>query len=101
MEDEMDRDAEEENEQLQPVDCEPVGWISTDELEDELFNAIMMDSLARGDDESEEIEEIDDFFEGDDDYEDEGERRRALLSLLGTLKPDLAELLGGPPADHR
>jgi len=40
--------------------------------------------------------EIDDYFEGNDDDEGEVEKRRLLLRLLCFLRPQLAELFGGP-----
>ena len=81
------------------MNCDSVGWISTEQLEDELFNSIMADSSPGCDDQSEGFEEIDDSFDGDDEYEDEAEQRRSTLRLLATLRPQLAELLGGPPAE--
>jgi hypothetical protein len=98
MDDTRDRDAEEGKEQLQPADCEPVGWMTTEELEAELFNAIMADSSGTGDEESEDFEEVDDYLDGDEEYEDEAEVRRSTLMILATLRPQLAELLGGPSA---
>ena len=95
----MDWDAEDGKERLQPVDCDPVGWISTEQLEDELFNAIMMDSSPGGDEESEDFEEVDDYLDGDEECEGEAEQRRSALRLLTTLRPRIAELLGGPPAE--
>ena len=99
MDDTRDRDAEDGKEQLQPADCDPVGWMTTEELEAELFNAIMADSSATIDEESEEFGEVDDYLDGDEEFEDEAEQRRSTLSLLATLRPQLAELLGGPPAE--
>ncbi|MGD0098244.1 MAG: hypothetical protein ABSB60_17305 [Terracidiphilus sp.] len=99
MEDAMNWDAEDGKEQLPPMNCDSVGWISTEQLEDELFNSIMADSSPGCDDQSEGFEEIDDSFDGDDEYEDEAEQRRSTLRLLATLRPQLAELLGGPPAE--
>jgi hypothetical protein len=99
MDDTRDRDADDGKDRLQSVGCDPVGWMTTDELEAELFNAIMADSSASSDDESEEFDEVDDYLDGDEEYEDEVEQRRSTLSLLATLRPRLAELLGGPPAE--
>jgi hypothetical protein len=99
VDDTRDRDAEDGNEQLQPADCDPVGWMTTDELEAELFNAIMADSSASSDEESEDFEGVDDYLDGDEECEDEVEQRRSTLRVLATLRPQLAELLGGPPAE--
>ena len=99
MDDTRDRDAENGKGRLQPVDCDPVGWMTTDELEAELFNAIMADSSGTGDEESEEFEDVDDHFDSDEENEDEAEQRRSALRVLATLRPQLAELLGGPPTE--
>jgi hypothetical protein len=99
MDDTRDRDAEDGNEQLQPADCDPVGWMTTEDLEAELFNAIMADSSGTDDEESEELEDVDYHFEGDEEHEDDAELRRSTLRVLATLRPQLAELLGGPPAE--
>ncbi|MGA2351341.1 MAG: hypothetical protein ABSF70_12980 [Terracidiphilus sp.] len=97
MDNTMDWDARDRKEQPQPVDCYPIGWISTEELEDELFNAVMMDFSTRIDEEA--FEEVDDYLDGDEEFESEAEQRRSTLTLLATLRPRLAELLGGPPAE--
>ena len=55
MDDAMDWDAEESEERPQQIDCYPISWITTDELEDELFNAIMIDFSASNDEESEDF----------------------------------------------
>jgi hypothetical protein len=99
MDDTRDRDAEDGNEQLQPADCDPVGWMTTEALEAEIFNAIMADSSGTGDEESEDFEDVDDHFDGDEENEDEAEQRRSALRVLATLRPQLSELLGGPPAE--
>ena len=99
MDDTRDRDAEDRKDRLQPVDCDPVGWMTTEEMEAELYNAIMADSSATIDEESEDFEEVDDYLDGDEECEDEVEQRRSTLSLLATLRPQLAELLGGPLAE--
>lgn len=80
--------------------CVPPGWMSTGELEHELFTAILEESLASrvtGDDGR--FRAIDAYFAGDDN-ETEGERRRSLLRLLSWIRPQLADLLGVPPADE-
>ncbi|MFP5235948.1 MAG: hypothetical protein ACLGSD_08585 [Acidobacteriota bacterium] len=80
--------------------CDPPGWMSTSELEDELFTAILEESSAasvNGDDGR--FRAMDTYFAGDD-YETEGERRRSLLRLLSRIRPQLADLLGGQPANE-
>ncbi len=86
-------------EQLQSAGYQAVGCLTNSELEDLLFNEIMADSSASSDEESEDFEDVDDYFEGDDENEDEAEQRRSTLRVLATLRPQLAELLGGPPAE--
>ncbi|MGB7548578.1 MAG: hypothetical protein WBM14_12575 [Terracidiphilus sp.] len=81
----------------QSLEYDPPDWISTDQLETELWNAIMEDSSGSCD-EDEVFEEIDDSLD-DDDYEDEAEQRRSTLRLLSMMRRQLAELLGGPPAE--
>lgn len=73
----------------------PPAWLSTDELEDELLAAIQ----ASGGEENPALAIIDEYFSGDDEFEHEVEHRRVLLWLLSFLRPRLANLLGGPPAD--
>ena len=78
-------------------DYEPPGWLSTEELEDELFLAVVADSnrpraQAR-------FQRIDDYFAADKP-ETEVQYRRSLLRLLADLRPQLAELIGGPRKDE-
>jgi len=98
MEDTMDWDSEDRIERPQQVDYHPPDWVTTDQLDTELWNAIMGDFSTGSDEESDDIEKIDGLI-GEDDYEDEDEQRRSSLRLLATLRPQLAELLGGPPAE--
>jgi hypothetical protein len=75
------------------IDYEPPGWLSTEELEHELFLAVVTDSSrtraqAR-------FRRIDDYFAADK-RETELQYRRSLLRLLADLRPQLAELVGGP-----
>lgn len=77
---------------------DPPGWMSTSDLEDELFNAIREKlSTAGADRDEDDFAEVDDYFAGDDN-ENETEQRRSILWLLGKFRPQLTELLGGPPA---
>jgi hypothetical protein len=79
---------------------DPAGWISTGDLEDELLHAIRAELPeaclhSKGGD----FAEIDEYFAGDDN-ETKTERRQSLLRLLGTIRPQPAELLGGPPTNE-
>jgi hypothetical protein len=77
----------------------PAGWLSTGDLEDELFHAIRQEvSAFCGNGDGGDFSEIDDYFAGDDN-ETETERRRSLLRLLGTIRPQLADLLSCPPSN--
>ena len=77
---------------------DPPAWISTDQLETELWNAIMEDTPGCTD---EDIDNYDDGFEDsldeDDDDDDEEEQRRSAFTLLVEMRPLLGDLLGGPP----
>jgi hypothetical protein len=75
------------------IDYEPPGWLSTEELEHELFLAVVADSnLPRA---QTRLQRIDDYFAADKP-ETEVQYRRSLLRLLAGLRPLLAELVGGP-----
>jgi hypothetical protein len=95
----MDWEPEDGIEQPETINNDPVDWITTEELDRELFNAIIADSSASSDEECDDFEEVDDYLGGDEGHEDEAEQRRSTLRLLATLRPQLAELLGAPPAD--
>jgi hypothetical protein len=74
-------------------DYEPPGWLSTEELEQELFLAVVSEShrpraQAR-------FQRIDAYF-ARDEPQTELQYRRSLLRLLADLRPQLAELVGGP-----
>ena len=71
----------------------PPAWLSLDEVEDLLLAAIQ----ANEGDESGALAIINQYFAGDETFEGI-EYKRALLRLLGLLWPDVAELLGVPPA---
>ena len=64
---------------------DPPAWISTDDLEDDLFNAIMEDSTCSCEDD-EAFDETEVVLD-DDDFEDEDEPRRGTLRLLSTMRP--------------
>jgi len=77
----------------QSAEYDPPGWISTEELEEELFAAAVADSNgARAE---VDFERIDAYFAADH-TETEAEYQRSLLRLIADLRPQLAELLGGP-----
>jgi hypothetical protein len=72
-------------------------WLSTDEIEKELVSAAVTDSRnARPD---ADFARIDAYFSADPD-ETEAQYRRSLVRLLADLRPDLAELIGGPRRDE-
>jgi hypothetical protein len=98
IDDTMGWGAQSASKQPQPVDCVPVGWITTEQLDDEVFNAIQADSSSCGGD-GRDFGEIDDYLGDDEEYEDEADQRRSTLRLLASLRPQLAELLGFPPAE--
>ena len=98
MDDTIDPDEQKEFKDPETGNDNPPAWISTDELEKELFNAIVEDTSSARDGDSEAYAEFDEDFSGEEDYEDEDDRRRSALRLLATMRPQLAELLGAQPA---
>jgi len=70
-------------------------WLSTEELEEELFLAAIGDS--NGTRAESEFARIDAYFAADRTQAD-AEYRRSLMRLLADLRPQLAELTGGPRA---
>jgi hypothetical protein len=75
----------------------PPGWITTDQLETELWNAIMEDTSGSAKDETEDWnDEPGECFEEEDIYSSEAEQRQSTFNLLIGMKPLLGELLGGP-----
>ena len=97
MDKEMDKGGAGRSSQPQCAEHDPVTWISTEQLEDEIFNAIQEDYSGSCDDEA--YDDSDDYMFEADDFEDEDEQRRGALRLLSLMRPKLAELLGGPPAE--
>jgi hypothetical protein len=77
----------------EPVQYEPPGWLLTETLERELLLAVVGDS--RNPRAENNFERIDAYFAADEP-ETELQYRRSLLGLLADLRPQLAELLGGP-----
>jgi hypothetical protein len=75
------------------IDYEPPEWLSTQDLEQELFLAVIADAKRPRTRAS--FQRIDDYF-ATDKPETEVQYRRSLLRLLADLRPLLAELVGGP-----
>ena len=75
------------------VQYEPPGWLLTEALERELLWAVVGD--LRNPQAENNFERIDAYFAADEP-ETELQYRRSLLRLLADLRPQLAELLGGP-----
>jgi hypothetical protein len=76
----------------EPVHYEAPGWLSTDDLEQELLLAVVADSRSLCPEER--FRRLDDYFAADLE-ENEHQYRRSLLRLLADFRPQLAELLGG------
>lgn len=74
----------------------PPRWLTTDQLEDELFDAIMHATPADPDDV---WGAIDEYFAADIAWENEVERRQSLLRLLGLLRPQLGKLLASSSSE--
>ena len=73
----------------------PVGWLSTEQLEEELFNAAIQATRDNASATTAALAEIDAYF-AQDGGDPEKQHRQSLLRLLGLLRPNLAELLGEP-----
>lgn len=79
---------------LPPVETgSPAGWLSTDQLEDELFDAAVQATMKNPNATAAALAEIDAYFAKDGD-DPEKQHRQSLLGLLRLLRPNLAELLG-------
>lgn len=79
---------------------DPPEWISTEQLDTDLLNAIIEDTPRYAD---EDIDDYDDGFDEsldveNDEEDDEEEHRRSTFTLLVGMRPLLGELLGGPSA---
>jgi hypothetical protein len=70
-------------------------WLSTDEIEEELFLAAVGDSNSTRTEAD--FARIDAYFAADR-TETEAEYRRSLVRLLADLRPQFAELIGCPRA---
>ncbi len=81
---------------LTQAECgSPVGWLSTEQLEDELFDAAIRATMDNPNATTAALDQIDAYFAKDDDR-GEKRHRQSLLGLLRLLRPNLAELLGEP-----
>jgi hypothetical protein len=98
MDDTIDPDGQGEFKGPEDGNGNPAEWIRTDELEAEVFNAIVEEASSTRDGDSEDYEEIDEDFDSEEEFEDEEEQRRSALRVLATMRPQLAELLGAQPA---
>lgn len=77
----------------EPNHYEAPGWLTTSDLEQELFWAVVTDSRSHQPEDR--FRRLDAYFAADRD-ETERQYRRSLLRLLADFRPQLAELLGGP-----
>lgn len=73
----------------------PVGWFSTERLEDELFDAIIQDTIDNPTTTTAALAQIDAHFAKDGE-DRESHHRQSMLGLLRLLRPNLAELLREP-----
>ncbi len=73
----------------------PAGWLSTEQLEDELFDAAVQATKENAGATLAALARIDAYFAKGGDGS-ERQRRQSLLELLRLLRPNLAELLGEP-----
>jgi hypothetical protein len=73
----------------------PAGWLSTEQLEDELFDAALEDTISNPKPAAAALAQIDAYFAQDGDVRGK-QHRQSLLRLLGLLRPNLAELFGEP-----
>src|ERR1022692_3287782 len=75
----------------------PPDWISTDQLDTELWNAIMEDTRSTATNEPENWKEEFDVCLTEEDLDSsEAEQRQSSFNLLIDMRPLLGELLGGP-----
>ncbi len=73
----------------------PASWLPTQQLEDELFDAALEDTISNPKSAAAGLAEIDSYFAKDGDVS-ETQHRQTLLRLLALLWPNLAELFGEP-----
>jgi len=81
----------------EPITYIAPDWLSTDALENELLQAEITDS--RDGRSNAAFARIDAYFAADPD-ETEAQYRNSLVRLLAVLRPQLAELIGGPRQDE-
>ena len=73
----------------------PAGWLSTQQLEDELFDAALEETMSNPVPAAAALAQIDTYFAKVNGGGEE-QHRQSLLRLLGLLRPNLAELFGEP-----
>lgn len=73
----------------------PAACWQTQQLEDELFDAALEETITNPKSAAAALSQIDAYFAQDGDDPDR-QHRQSLLRLLGLLRPNLAELLGEP-----
>ena len=74
----------------------PAGWLSTEQLEDELFDAAVQATRENASATLAALARIDAYFAKDGRSMSEKQHRQSLLELLRLLRPNLAELLAEP-----
>lgn len=79
----------------QPESLIPAGWLSTQQLEDELFDAALEETMSNPVPAAAALAQIDAYFAKVNGGGEE-QHRQSLLRLLGLLRPNLAELFGEP-----
>ena len=79
----------------------PPDWISTDQIDTELWNAIMEDTRSAATEEPENWNEEFNVRLDDEDLDSsEAEQRQETFDLLIGMRPLLGELLGGPTVER-
>ena len=73
----------------------PADWLPTQQLEAELFDAALEETMSNPKPAAAALAQIDAYFAQDGDV-GETQHRQSLLRLLGLLRPNLAELFGEP-----
>jgi hypothetical protein len=80
---------------MQPEFLIPARWLSTQQLEDELFDAALEETMSNPVPAAAALAQIDTYFAKVNGGGEE-QHRQSLLRLLGLLRPNLAELFGEP-----
>jgi hypothetical protein len=73
----------------------PADWLPTQQLEAELFDAALEETMSNPKPAAAALAQIDAYFAQGSDV-GETQHRKSLLRLLGLLRPNLAELFGEP-----